>query len=127
MHFSIESRVPFLTQGMMDLMMSLPEEYLISNQGETKYLFRRAMSGIVPPEILNRTDKIGFATPECDWIRNNQSIFQNCLKEDFGLPFVNMKCVREKFEMFLQGKAKFSWQMWRFINYAKWNMLCLKK
>src|SRR5690606_22105762 len=36
MRFSIESRVPFLSMGLCDLLYSLPEEYLLSANGETK-------------------------------------------------------------------------------------------
>lgn len=65
MRFSVESRVPFLTLELVDLLLSMPEEYLISQNGETKNIFRAAMRGIVPDDVLNRRDKIGFATPKC--------------------------------------------------------------
>lgn len=64
MHWSIESRVPFLTIPLAEFLLSLPEHYLISRTSETKSLFRKAMRGIVPDEILDRTDKIGFDVPE---------------------------------------------------------------
>lgn len=64
MRWSIESRVPFLTTEIAEFLLSLPEEYLLSPQGETKHVFRAAMRGIVPDEILDRKDKIGFRTPE---------------------------------------------------------------
>ena len=68
MHLSIEGRVPFLTIPLAELLFSLPEHYLIGNNGETKSVFRHAMRGIVPDPILDRRDKIGFATPERDWL-----------------------------------------------------------
>src|SRR5690606_25204602 len=68
MHFSVESRLPFLTLPMAQLLLSLPEEYLISPQGQTKHVFRAAMRGIIPDEILDRRDKIGFETPEFNWL-----------------------------------------------------------
>mgnify|MGYP000698814821 CR=1 FL=1 len=64
MAFSVESRVPFLTIPMAELLLSLPEEYLISDDGVTKNIFRDAMRGIVPDEHLDRKDKVGFSTPE---------------------------------------------------------------
>lgn len=64
MTHSVESRVPFLEPNLLDYVFSLPEDQLLSNRGMTKAVFRRAMEGIVPAEILNRRDKIGFATPE---------------------------------------------------------------
>lgn len=68
MRFSIESRVPFLTTEMAEFLLSVPEPFLVSPQGETKSIFRAAMRGIVPDDILDRRDKIGFATPEKDWL-----------------------------------------------------------
>src|SRR5438094_604769 len=68
MAFSIESRVPFLTPELVNFVLSLPEEYLIHRDGTSKAVFRAAMQGIVPDCILNRTDKIGFQTPEHRWL-----------------------------------------------------------
>lgn len=68
MRFSVESRVPFLTTRMCDFLYSLPEEYLVSERGETKRLLRIAMRGIVPDRLLDRRDKIGFATPQQGWV-----------------------------------------------------------
>ena len=61
---SIESRVPFLEPNMANFVFSLPESLLVTDEGLTKAVFRHAMDGIVPATILDRTDKIGFDTPE---------------------------------------------------------------
>jgi asparagine synthase (glutamine-hydrolysing) len=68
MAWSVESRVPFLTPQLCELVQSLPEEYLVTDQAVTKAVFREAMRGIVPDPILDRRDKIGFATPEHSWM-----------------------------------------------------------
>jgi asparagine synthase (glutamine-hydrolysing) len=67
MSHSVESRVPFLTPAMARLCLSFPDEFLISRNGVTKHVFREAMRGIVPDEILDRRDKIGFAPDKQDW------------------------------------------------------------
>jgi len=64
MAFSIESRVPFLTLPLAEFLLSLPENYLVSDDGVTKHVFREAMRGIIPDSHLDRKDKIRFATPE---------------------------------------------------------------
>jgi asparagine synthase (glutamine-hydrolysing) len=64
MAFSIESRVPFLTPALVNFIFSLPEEYLITPDGTTKAVFRKAMRGIVPNAILDRKDKIGLLLPK---------------------------------------------------------------
>src|ERR1017187_9142591 len=54
MHFSVESRVPFLTPELVEFTYSLPEEWVLDNQAVTKSLFRRSMQGITPEPILAR-------------------------------------------------------------------------
>jgi len=70
MAFSIENRVPFLTTGIAQFALSLPDEYLIDRAGRTKAILRAAMRGIVPDPILDRSDKIAFATPEGAWLQS---------------------------------------------------------
>jgi asparagine synthase (glutamine-hydrolysing) len=64
MHFSIESRTPFSDDvNLIEHMFKLPASYKIHN-GQSKFIFRDAMQGIVPQSILQRRDKVGFATPQ---------------------------------------------------------------
>jgi asparagine synthase (glutamine-hydrolysing) len=121
MRFSVESRVPFLTLDLAEMMLSLPEHYLISKEGETKSVFRSAMRGIVPDEILERKDKIGFETPEKAWLFSMASTIRAWLKEDIGLPFINQREILREFEAIISGQKKFSWQVWRWINFIRWH------
>lgn len=68
MHFSIESRVPFLSRALVEYAFGLPEEFLVGADGASKNILRRAMRGIVPDAILDRRDKVGFVTPEKSWL-----------------------------------------------------------
>lgn len=120
MRFSVESRVPFLTLDMVNLLLSLPEPYLISPQGETKSVFRAAMRGIVPSEILDRRDKIGFATPEQEWLLGMASSVRQWLSDDLGLPFFDQAAVLAHFDKIVAGQEKFTWQTWRWINFCRW-------
>lgn len=70
MHFSVESRVPFLSKKLAEYVFSLPESYISANDGSSKSLLRAALRGITPDEILDRRDKIGFATPENQWLKD---------------------------------------------------------
>jgi asparagine synthase (glutamine-hydrolysing) len=67
MRWSIESRVPFLDYRLVELALSLPSSYKI-REATTKYILRRALKGLVSDRILERKDKIGFATPDGDWL-----------------------------------------------------------
>jgi asparagine synthase (glutamine-hydrolysing) len=120
MRFSIESRVPFLTLEQVELMLSLPEHYLVSDTGETKHVFRRAMRGIVPDEILSRKDKIGFEPPEKEWLVSIADQARTWLSEDMEIPFVRREALLSQFEDVIAGRRAFSWQVWRWINFYRW-------
>jgi asparagine synthase (glutamine-hydrolysing) len=67
MAHSIESRVPFCNSRVAELAYSLPEDLLVSRQGETKAILKKALRGVVPEAILSR-EKVGFGTPEKSWL-----------------------------------------------------------
>lgn len=123
MHFSVESRVPFLTVDMADFLLSLPESYLISQQGETKRIFRAAMRGIVPDEILDRRDKVGFETPEKDWLISMSKVIRGSILEDANLPFLNQHAMLAEFDLIVAGKKTFSCQVWRWVNFMRWHAI----
>lgn len=121
MQFSVESRVPFLTTPMAELLLSLPEDYLISAQGETKSVFRAAMRGIVPDAILDRRDKIGFATPEQEWFVTLADQAREWLRGADNVPFLHRVPLLQAFDAMVSGRTPFSWQAWRWINYIRWH------
>lgn len=120
MHYSIESRVPFLTAEMVKLLLSMPEEYLVSDDGQTKYVFREAMRGIVPDEILDRKDKIGFATPERDLLLSDPVLFREWISRDLKLPFLNQQAMLERYNEIVQEREAFSPEVWRWANFCQW-------
>jgi asparagine synthase (glutamine-hydrolysing) len=64
---SIEARVPFLDHRMVEYSMTIPQEFKIKN-GETKYILKKAVEGIIPENIIYRR-KQGFAAPVSEWLR----------------------------------------------------------
>lgn len=66
MAFGVETRLPFLDYRLVELLMGLGDKFKVQD-GETKWILRRAMHGTLPPAIVNRHDKIGYATPENKW------------------------------------------------------------
>ena len=124
MRWSVESRVPFLNQNIVNFLLSLPEEYLISNQGETKYILRTAMSGIVPERVLMRRDKIGFESPETDLLIAARLQIQEMLKSSCIPPILRVEYCTKLILDFLNGNNKVnSRKVWRIINYIRWYQL----
>lgn len=120
MHFSIENRVPFLTTSFVDMALSLPEGYLISPHGETKHIFRDAMRGIVPDEILNRKDKIGFESPEKKWLFDIAHQVRGWLEETKDIPIFNHTPLVNMVEGVLSGKRPYTSVVWRVLNLIRW-------
>ena len=124
MRFSVESRVPFLTTRFAELLLSMPEDFLISRSGETKSVFRAAMRGIVPDTILDRKDKIGFATPEQEWLLKLAPVLREWIVQfDDSCSFINKKELLHAFDAIISGKNKFSWQVWRWVNFIRWHQV----
>lgn len=68
MRWGVESRVPFAdSHRLIELAFSIPGCTKIQH-GLTKILLRKAMQGKIPQSILNRSDKIGFAAPNREWL-----------------------------------------------------------
>ncbi len=65
---SIESRIPFLDSNFLELMLKIPPQMNMKS-GWTKYLFRKAMSETLPPKVCWRKDKMGFDTPQEQWMK----------------------------------------------------------
>jgi asparagine synthase (glutamine-hydrolysing) len=68
MAYSIEARVPFLDHRLAEFVMGVPANQKIRG-AETKVFMRRALRGILPDEVVNRKDKLGYPTPFSQWLR----------------------------------------------------------
>ena len=70
MAHSIEARIPFLDHPLVEFSLALGNTHKFAGP-ETKQVLRRAMAATLPPSVRDRRDKIGFATPEADWLRGS--------------------------------------------------------
>ncbi|HSW31606.1 MAG TPA: asparagine synthase (glutamine-hydrolyzing) [Longimicrobiales bacterium] len=120
MRWSVESRVPFLTNDIAEFLLTLPESYLLSEKGETKSVFRAAMRGIVPVRIIERRDKIGFQTPQAEWLAANAGDVRNWVLACNVLPFINETEAVSEVERVLGSPNRASSEAWRLVNFSKW-------
>jgi asparagine synthase (glutamine-hydrolysing) len=75
-----EIRLPFLDSRLVDLMLRTPDEYKL-RKGWTKYCLREAMRSFLPPEIAWRKDKMGFSSPQGEWLKHE---LKSSVKDAFG-------------------------------------------
>lgn len=120
MRWSVEARVPFLTIELAEFVLSLPESFLVSANGQTKSIFRAAMRGIVPDEILDRRDKIGFETPEKAWLQGETKILDNIRSPLDQVAFLKSAQVEEHLQMSLGGERAWGAREWGLINFLNW-------
>lgn len=122
MAHSVESRVPFLTPSLVKFIFSLPEEYLIDGDGTTKAVFRQAMHDIVPASVLQRRDKLGFPTPEKQWLNDLSPWVENTLNSQVvdSIPALNRIKINEEWHDVLTGRKPFNYRIWRWINLIRW-------
>jgi len=130
MAFSIEARVPFLDYLFVEYMTSLRFENMISNC-YTKYPLRKAMEGIVPKDILYRKDKIGFETPQSQWLKNDEIyafIYKIIESSKFkNRKYWNWKDVQYMLETHLKGKKDYSFHIWKVIFLEMWMRIFIDK
>lgn len=67
MSASLESRVPFLDNKLVELVSAIPTRFKMPGW-QTKPLLREAVRDIIPPQILQRR-KMGFPVPFSSWLR----------------------------------------------------------
>jgi len=67
---SLEVRSPFLDFKLVDFIRKIPCQLKL-HAGTSKYILKKAVSGILPASILNRKKK-GFGTPIGQWIKQDR-------------------------------------------------------
>lgn len=67
MHWSVETRVPFLDHRLVEFVCSLPEQWKLRD-GYSKFILRQAMSEDLPAAITRNRRKLGFGMAEQFWL-----------------------------------------------------------
>ena len=125
MAFSIENRVPFLWDPLVQFAHTLPEEYLISNDGWQKFILRKAIEDLVPKEIAWRKDKIGYAPTESRWLLANAPFVTYILSSKVldKLPGIRAEVVRAHWKKITDRNRTDGWRsdiIWRYISLIRW-------
>lgn len=123
MRFSIEARVPFLDYRMVEGLLTIDSDKLIS-KGMTKSILREAMDGILADKLRLRKDKIGFETPQDEWFRTKkfQSVINEILSSDSfkSRNIIDVKKATDLYKKHQEGKIDISREIWKWINLEFW-------
>jgi asparagine synthetase B (glutamine-hydrolysing) len=88
--FDIEARAPFTDQRVVEFALALPARDRVGK----RYL-REAVRGVVPEQIINRTDKRGFPAPFVAWANDDADVREFVLERIGYLPDRNRPWARE--------------------------------
>jgi len=120
MTHSIEARVPLLDHKLVEFAATIPPELQLRGK-TTKYIFKKAMEGILPTEILHRP-KRGFAVPLGRWFRGQLGPYVRDLllskrSRDRGL--FRESYIERLIEMQDRGRS-LDLQLWTMITFELW-------
>jgi asparagine synthase (glutamine-hydrolysing) len=137
MAHSLESRVPLLDHAIVDFVTKLPTRYLINyhwnknpEQDDNlagKYLFRRAMEGLLPDQILLKR-KQGFSAPERSWYQGPLMAYVKSILLDrrtLSRGFFQETAIRQVLDEHLAGKVNHRLLIWSLLSFEYWNRLFL--
>ena len=118
---SVEARVPFLDQDLVEFALALPAKMKVRN-GEGKFLLKKAVQGILPPEVINRR-KQGFVAPVVEWLRGEtgekiKRQIKNSSLTERGL--LDYDAIDRLWDAHRSGRGEWSFQLWNIYNVSAW-------
>jgi len=121
MSTSVEGRAPYLDQKLVEFAMGIPAKLKVKN-GQTKYILKKAVEGIIPNNIIYRK-KQGFSTPVKEWFAGElsrymtDSILNSRLRERqfFDYAFIENMLKKQQY-----GKSDNSTRLWSLFNLSQW-------
>jgi asparagine synthase (glutamine-hydrolysing) len=120
MAHSLELRVPFLDKELFELVRKIPANYRIAD-GTTKAIFRRAMNGIVPENILQRP-KLGFPVPLGEWLKGARAEqLLETIKGSGVDSYFSMQEVERLVRQHRDGQVDVSRKLWVLYVFALWH------
>jgi asparagine synthase (glutamine-hydrolysing) len=119
MAVSLESRVPLLDHRIVELVASMPPMIKFKG-GRSKHVFREVVSGLVPREIYERRDKMGFPVPLSRWYHGGpvrgfvRDVLLGRAARERGLIHP------ERVEAMLDGERDYGRGLWGLLNLELW-------
>jgi asparagine synthase (glutamine-hydrolysing) len=93
--FELESRVPLLDEDIIEFSFSVPPKYKFLG-GSLKGLLRQSTLGMIPQEIVNRKDKMGFPVPFNEWMKDPMSPLRFFVLDTIGKSSIVQKVFGKK-------------------------------
>jgi asparagine synthase (glutamine-hydrolysing) len=137
MAHSLESRVPLLDHAIVDFVTTLPTRFLINYDWVKnperdvnlagKYLFRLAMDGTLPDQILCKR-KQGFSAPEQSWYQGPLMAYVKSIlldRKTLSRGYFQEAAIRRVLDEHLAGRVNHRLLIWSLLSFEHWNRLFL--
>jgi len=150
MAHSLETRVPFMANQLVDFAMRIPPRLKLRNVNrlsgkvdenelsqkwryfsktkDGKTILRRAMRGILPPNVLFR-DKQGFSAPDASWFRGEsieyiKDVLLNrhraSSSSSYIYEYLDYDFVKKRIESHISGKVNYRLFIWSCLSFEWW-------
>jgi asparagine synthase (glutamine-hydrolysing) len=104
----------------MELAACIPSNFKLRGQ-EGKYIFKRAMSRLLPPEVLTRR-KQGFVVPLAEWLRGDLREFAESVLFDAAADdgWLERRAVAKMWQRHQSGLRDYSRPLWAIVMFRMW-------
>lgn len=121
---SLEARSPFLDHKLMEFAASIPSNLKLKGW-TTKYLLKKALTKILPKDILNRR-KAGFGVPIGTWFRQELKDYAyDILLSEKSLKrgYFKKEAIKRILDEHTKGKIDHGARIWSLINFELWHQM----
>jgi asparagine synthase (glutamine-hydrolysing) len=121
MAVSLETRVPFLDRGILDLAWRLPLDAKLRG-GQTKWVLRQVLERHVPAALVDRP-KMGFGLPIGSWLRGVLSPWADHLLDERRLReqgLLDPVPIRRAWDLHRTGKRDLGYELWDVLVLQSW-------
>jgi asparagine synthase (glutamine-hydrolysing) len=120
MAVSLEARVPLLDHHLVEFAAALPSGLKVRD-GVGKWILRRAITGLVPPRVLEHP-KRGFGVPLERWFREELRYRLTALQAPDARirPFVDRAAVQRLIDEHCDGRRDHNHLLWRLLVLEVW-------
>lgn len=128
MAHSVETRVPFLDNELIDYVVTIPPNLKLNN-GNIKYILKLAMNGLLPENILRRP-KVGFTPPEKSWYKGKTLKYIESLlfsKKTLDRGYFSPKYVRKIIDDHVSGLRNNRLLIWSLMCFEWWNRIFIDR
>jgi asparagine synthase (glutamine-hydrolysing) len=118
MAHGLEARVPLLDHPLVEVAATIPSNIKFKH-GATKHVLKNAMRSVLPGEVANREDKMGFPVPLTEWL---QTELRDFVRDVLGSPHALQRELvdNRRVQANLGEESRYGRRIWGFLSLELW-------